>query len=102
MSSGKARVTVTVDPHLVEAGHDAVAEGRVESLSAWVNLALAERVTKERRLRALAAAVGAYEAEFGAISTDEIAAQRLADRSVGVARPSRVRSVRTRRRRGAA
>ena len=39
----KERLTVTVDLALVQAGQDAVAAGRAESVSAWVNLALAER-----------------------------------------------------------
>ena len=96
----KARLTVTVDPHLVRAGTDAVAEGRVHSLSAWVNLALAERVVKDRRLRALADAVAAYETQFGSITSDEIAAQERVDRAAArvvrgvgprAARASRVR-----------
>ena len=57
----KERLTVTVDPAFIEAGNDAVAEGRVESLSAWVNAALAAKVAMERRLVALAEAVAAYE-----------------------------------------
>ena len=57
MSARKERLTVTVDPALIEAGNDAVAEGRAESLSAWVNAALAARVATERRLAALADAV---------------------------------------------
>lgn len=77
----KERLTVTVDPHLVQAAGEAVAEGRVDSLSAWVNLALAERAAKERRLRALAEAVAAYESEFGGITDAEIAAQDRADRA---------------------
>ena len=77
----KERLTVTVDPHLVEAGNTAVAEGRVDSLSAWVNLALAEHAAKERRLRALADAVAAYEREFGVIGPEELAAQERADRA---------------------
>lgn len=77
----KERLTVTVDPHLVQAAGEAVAEGRVDSLSAWVNLALAERAAKDRRLRALADAVGAYEIEFGPITAEEIAAQERADRA---------------------
>jgi Arc/MetJ-type ribon-helix-helix transcriptional regulator len=80
MRHPKARLTVTVDPHLVRAGNEAVSEGRAESLSAWVNLALAERVGKERRLRALAEAIAAYEAEFGVITSEELAVQERADR----------------------
>ena len=79
--SHKARLTVTVDPDLVEAGSAAVADGRAESLSAWVNRALAERVEKDRRLQALGGAIAAYEAAHGAITADEIAAQRRADRA---------------------
>jgi hypothetical protein len=71
---------VTVDPALVEAGTEAVAAGRADSLSAWVNLALAERVDKERRLRAMGEAIAAYEADFGPISAEELAAQERADR----------------------
>ena len=77
----KERLTVTVDRHLVQAAGEAVAEGRVESLSAWVNLALAERAAKDRRLRALAAAVAGYEAKFGEMTAAEIAAQERADRA---------------------
>lgn len=83
MNPSKARLTVTVDPDLVEAASAAVAEGRVGSLSAWVNVALSERAAKERRLRALAGAIAAYEKEFGPISAEEIAAQARADREVG-------------------
>ena len=76
----KERLTVTVDSELIEAATQAVTEGRVASLSGWVNLALAERATKERRLRALAEAVAAYEQEFGEITAAEMAAQERADR----------------------
>jgi hypothetical protein len=96
----KERLTVTVDPHLVQAGHDAVAEGLVESLSAWVNLALADRAARDRRLRALADAVDAYEQQFGAITADELEAQARADRaSAVVVRGARSRTAATRRRR---
>lgn len=73
-------MTVTVDSHLIEAANQAVTEGRVASLSGWVNLALAERAAKERRLRALAEAVAAYEEEFGEITVAELAGQERADR----------------------
>ncbi len=68
MTKRKARLTVTVDAELVQAGNRAVRAGRAESLSGWVNVALAEREAKERQLRAMADAVAAYEAEFGPIS----------------------------------
>lgn len=99
----KRRLTVTVDPRLVEAGNEAVSAGRAESLSAWVNLALAERAGKERRLRALADAVASYEAEFGIMTPEELAAQARADRaSARVVRGPRSSRSKPRRRRGAA
>jgi cell division inhibitor SulA len=79
MTIRKARLTVTVDATLVDAGNRAVKTGRADSLSGWVNAALAEREDKERRLRAMAEAVAAYEAEFGVISDQEMAAQQRSD-----------------------
>jgi Arc/MetJ-type ribon-helix-helix transcriptional regulator len=84
MSNRKGRLTVTVDPHLIAAGNAAVSEGRAESLSAWVNAALAEKLGRERRLAALGEAVAAYEARFGAISAQELDEQRRADRQAAV------------------
>ncbi|HUF71885.1 MAG TPA: hypothetical protein VMR74_03185 [Gammaproteobacteria bacterium] len=84
MSSRKERLTVTVDPDLIHAGNHAVAEGRAESLSAWVNAALAEKVAKERRLAALAEAVAAYEKKHGTISARELAEQARADRESAI------------------
>jgi hypothetical protein len=90
----KERLTVTVDSELIEAANEAVAEGRVASLSGWVNIALTERATKERRLRTLAAAVAAYEDEFGKIMPAELAAQERADRRNSVlTRPRRRRKM---------
>jgi hypothetical protein len=80
MRNRKERLTVTVDPRLIEAGQHAVAAGLATSLSAWVSSALAEQVVRERRLAALAEAVAAYETEFGEISESEMRAQARADR----------------------
>jgi hypothetical protein len=88
----KERLTVTVDSELIEAANQAVTEGRVASLSGWVNLALTERAAKERRLRALAEAVATYEYEFGEITDAELARQDRADRRNAI-------SVRPRKRR---
>lgn len=85
----KGRVTVTLDRAWIAAGTAAVAEGAAESLSAWVNAALAERVAKERRLRALGEAIAAYEARFGVITEEELAEQRRADRRAAVPRRGR-------------
>ena len=84
MTVRKERLTVTVDHALVRAGNEAVAAGRAQSLSGWVNVALEERAAKERRLAAMAAAVAAYEAEFGEITEDELAEQRRLDRQAAV------------------
>ena len=77
-------MTVTVDPELVEAASRAVAEGGAESVSGWVNAALVDKVEKDRRLSDLAKAVEAYEAEFGEITPEEVAAQARADRKGAV------------------
>jgi hypothetical protein len=99
----KERLTVTVDHELVEAGNDAVSGGRVSSLSAWVNLALAERAAKDRRLRALGNAVASYESQFGTLTADEIHAQQRTDRTAArVVRGRKSAGAKTRRRSGAA
>lgn len=103
MSTRKERLTVTVDPEFIAAGNDAVEEGRAESLSAWVNAALAERVARERRLAALAEAVAAYEEQFGVISAQELADQARVDReSAVVLRGNRAGRAKTKPRRRAA
>lgn len=81
MASRKQRLTITVDPELVEAGSRAVAEGGADSLSGWVSAALAEKVARDERLAHLRAAIAGYEAEFGEITADEIATQQRADRA---------------------
>jgi uncharacterized protein YllA (UPF0747 family) len=102
MSTRKERLTVTVNPAFIEAGNDAVSEGRAESLSAWVNAALAEKVAKERRLVALAQAVTAYEERFGAISVQELNHQARADReSAVVVRGKKTHSAKRKSRRAA-
>ena len=94
---------MTVDREVVAAGQAAVASGRADSLSAWVNLALTERADKERRLQAMAAAVAAYEAEFGVMGDDELIAQARADREAAVVvRGRRKRPTKKTRKRGGA
>ena len=80
----KERLTVTVDPELVDAGNKAVAAGRADSLSGWVNAALVDRAARDRRLEALAAAIANYETEFGDITGEEIASLQRADRENAV------------------
>lgn len=96
MSARKERVTVTLDRALVEAANAAVAAGRADSLSAWVNRALAEQVVKERRLAALSRLVAEYEAEHGEITAEELALREREDRRNavvirGAAKPARKR-----------
>jgi hypothetical protein len=84
MTPRKQRLTVTVDPDLIEAGNRAVANGSADSLSSWVNDTLSERARKERRLEAMAAVVADYEADFGEITDDEVALQLRLDRERAV------------------
>ncbi|HVA59470.1 MAG TPA: hypothetical protein VNG13_02905 [Mycobacteriales bacterium] len=79
MTPRKERLTVTVDPELVQAGNDAVHSGLADSLSAWVNEALSARVVRDRQLQALAAAIADFESQFGEITAGEMAARRRAD-----------------------
>jgi Arc/MetJ-type ribon-helix-helix transcriptional regulator len=80
MSERKERVTVTLDKALVDAANAAVAAGRADSVSAWVNLALVEHVAKERRLAALSTLLAEYEADFGVITAEELALREREDR----------------------
>ena len=88
---------MTVDAELVAAGNRAVRAGAADSLSGWVNDALAEREAKNRRLRAMAEAVAAYEAEFGVITREEMEAQRRADEKAAIVVRGRRGPVRQRR-----
>ena len=84
--SSKERLSASVDGDLIEAAEDAVARGRFDSVSAWVNDALRLKLVHDRRLEALAAFVGAYEAEHGEIADEEIhaAARRARGRAMTV------------------
>src|SRR5438874_11379725 len=84
MSERKERITVTLDRTLVDAANAAVAAGRADSLSAWVNLALAEHVAKERRLAALSKMIAEYETDFGVITPEELAIREREDRRKAV------------------
>ncbi|HEY2215286.1 MAG TPA: hypothetical protein VGH31_09540 [Acidimicrobiales bacterium] len=84
MTTRKERLTVTVDPELIEAGNRAVAAGSADSVSSWVNAALGEKALKDRRLEALVVAVADFEAEFGKITDEEMAAQLRLDRENAV------------------
>lgn len=80
----KARLSVSVDSDLVEAGEASVARGRAKTLSAWVNDALRLKADHDRRIDALASFIEAYEAEHGEITAEEMrtAARRARARAV--------------------
>lgn len=90
---------------MLKAGRHAVAEGRAESLSAWVNDALARQAEHDRRMTALGQFIRGFEAEHGVISDEEIRAARRHFRARGITvRPSagQQRRATGRRRKGAA
>lgn len=90
----KQRLSSTVDADLVMAGQEAVAAGRAESVSSWVNDALRRHVDHDRRLAAMDVFLAEYEAEHGEITGAEIAAaeRRLRERAVVVRGSDRSRS----------
>jgi len=84
--SAKERLSASVDEDLVAVAQEAVAQGRAESVSAWVNEALRLKAAHDRRLRALDEFVAAFEAEHGQITGTEMseAARRARARAVVV------------------
>lgn len=83
----RERLSATVRADVLKAGRRAVAEGRAESLSAWVSDALVRQAEHDDRMKAMAEAIRRYEAEFGAITAEDI---RVATRS------ARARAIRVR------
>ncbi len=81
MSANKQRLTITVDPHLVEAAQRAVESGDADSVSSWISAALEDKVERDTKLTLLASAISDFEVEFGEITEDEINAQRRLDRT---------------------
>jgi hypothetical protein len=90
MTKRKERLTVTVDAELLAVANDAVERGSADSLSAWVNEALADRAKRDERLAAMADAVADYESKYGKITEAEIAAQHRADREAAIVVRGRV------------
>jgi len=80
MTGNKQRLTVTVDPDLIDAGQRAVKSGQADSVSGWVSAALQDKIRRDAKLTLLAAAIADYEQEFGEITAEEIHAQQRADR----------------------
>lgn len=90
--STKQRLSASVDAELIAAAQHAVAQGRVESVSAWVSDALRLKAEHDRRMRALDDFITAYEAEHGEITEQEMneAARQARARAVVVrGRPRR-------------
>jgi hypothetical protein len=85
----KVRVTASVDPEQLAAAREAVAAGRADSVSAWVNEAMRRQALLESRLAAMAAFIAAYEAEHGVITEEEMrdARRRARERAIVVRRP---------------
>jgi Arc/MetJ-type ribon-helix-helix transcriptional regulator len=84
--SSKQRLSASVDAELLSHAHTAVAEGRAESVSAWVNHALQLKAEHDRRLRAIDDFLEAFEAEHGEITESDMreAARQARARAVVV------------------
>jgi hypothetical protein len=100
----RERLSATVEAELLAAGRAAVAEGRAESLSAWVNSALRRQAEHDRRMQALDDFLAAYEAEHGEITEDEIreAQRRSRTRAVVIRTPPAGKGAGPRRRKAGA
>lgn len=101
----RERLSATVRADVLKAGRRAVAEGRAESLSAWVSDALARQAEHDERTQAMAEAIRRYEAEFGAITAEDMRAATRTTRARAISvrpRPSGPSRTASRRRRGAA
>ena len=93
-------MSATVEAELLAAGRAAVAEGRADSLSAWVNDALRRQAEHDRRMQALDEFLAAYEAEHGEITDQEMRdAERRARSQAVVVRTPPAREVPGSRRR---
>ena len=68
----KHRLSASVDSDLIHAAETAVAQGRSDSISSWVNDALRLKLENDRGLEALAGFLHAYEKKYGEITREEI------------------------------
>jgi Arc/MetJ-type ribon-helix-helix transcriptional regulator len=82
----RRRLSVSVDEELIKAAKAAVATGRVENVSVWVNDALRRQADHDRRLAALDEFLAEYEAEHGEITESEMndAARRVRAQAIVV------------------
>ena len=87
--ANRQRLSATVEADVLAAGRAAVAEGRVATLSAWVNDALRRQAEHDRRMSALDDFLDAYEAEHGEITEGELrdATRRTGARAVVIRTP---------------
>lgn len=88
--SAKRRLSASVDADLLQAAEAAVSGGGAGSVSAWVNEALRLKLNHDARLAALANFIGAYEAEHGEISAEEmrLAVRRASESAIPVRGPA--------------
>ncbi len=98
--SERLRIAVVVQVCYRRMAAGAPAEGRAESLSAWVNDALRRQTDHDRRMKALDGFVDAYESEHGEIPEEEmrVAARRARSRAVVVRTAPPVRGTGSRKR----
>lgn len=82
----RGRLTVSLDPELIEAAEAAVAAGHAPSVSAWVADAMARHSEHQQRLEALAEAIALWEEEFGEITEQDMvdAERKMSERSIVV------------------
>ncbi|HKQ69553.1 MAG TPA: hypothetical protein VJT73_09445 [Polyangiaceae bacterium] len=80
----KHRLSASVDANLIAAAERAVADGRAENVSAWVNAAMRLQVEHDLRMRALGDFVAAYESKHGLITEAEMTAARRRARARAV------------------
>jgi Arc/MetJ-type ribon-helix-helix transcriptional regulator len=82
----KRRLSATIDSKLLDAAAAAVAAGRAESVSAWVNEAMQRQADHEARLKAADEVWEQWQAEFGPVSDEELerAHQELMARAIKV------------------
>ena len=69
----KSRITISVDRRYVQAAKEAVRLGEADSVSAWVEKAMAERAENDTHLRGLRQLLADYEAQHGAFTPEELA-----------------------------
>ena len=94
----KERLSASVDAELIEQARAAVAAGRAENVSAYVNEALRQYAEHDKGLAALDEYMAEYEAEFGEITAEEMEATRRWVEETGVKTGGR----QSRKRKGAA